>query len=122
MVARVSSLTGSIAARVMGAPRTSAEPISARVAPAATVHVEARTEDGRGVEIRLPFHALEELDGLLPERAREVATRAGIDLRARALEASARGPVPATLVDEELDGRRVRIRVVAGARPGQMSG
>lgn len=88
----------------------------------ATVHVEARTEDGRGVEIRLPFHALEELDGLLPERARAVATRAGIDLRARALEASARGPVPATLVDEELDGRRVRIRVVAGARPGQMSG
>lgn len=88
----------------------------------ATVHVEARTEEGRGVEIRLPFHALEELDSLLPERARAVAAQAGIDLRARALEAHARGPVPATLVDEELDGRHVRIRVVPGARPGQMSG
>ena len=125
-IAGLVGILGHLDSSVALEPRRGSESQPARRPEAreadATVHVEARTEDGRGVEIRLPFHALEELDGLLPERAREVATRAGIDLRARALEASARGPVPATLVDEELDGRRVRIRVVAGARPGQMSG
>lgn len=123
-VAGLISILGHLDASVTLQPKGDA-PAAARCAhpdAEAFVHVEARSEEGRGVEIKLPFRALPEIHALLPDRARRVAEEAGIDLQARALEAQARGPVAATLVDAELDGRRVRIRVVPGAEPGQISG
>lgn len=78
----------------------------------ARVLVHSRDAHGRGVEIRLPFETLTELEDLLPDSARVPLLGAGVDLGALAREAHARGPIPQTLFDDVVDGCRVEIRVI----------
>ncbi|QDV09423.1 putative ubiquinone biosynthesis protein UbiB [Planctomycetes bacterium Poly30] len=84
------------------------------VAPALPARLLVRSfgEDGRGVEIRLPFETLPDLEDLLPDSAREPIERSGVDLGALAREAFARGPIPQTLFDDVVEGRRVELRVI----------
>lgn len=85
-------------------------PREAKAAPVQLI-VKSHGENGRGVEIALPFASLQNLEALLPASARGPIEGAGVNIGALAREALAKGPVPQTLYAGTVDGRRIELRV-----------